>query len=280
LPYEGEFSSCPKDELWQCWFYEFARELPDYHKRVKAWRTSKGAQTDSKLTELLLFGAVFLFMDEWPETPYLKIPAKKRGEYPKQPRPRNRLYPLGFEFLRSVGNQQALSATHLLKQLESSNGCLAPSLLTELKTFLAAVEKNPAGLISMLGEGRNKYGWPIVQHRRSPAMVLLSVPWSLCSTELADAFLDFVNKYRPKGGDFAPVETRGRGQENRLLEDLKALEAYRHCPGHSFEKQTVFATKRNWKRAMARVEKILSKFPWENPRVIRGEDPSHKDNDF
>jgi hypothetical protein len=269
LPYEGEFSKCKKDELTQCWFYEFAREIPEYCQGIKDWRAqgkSFNGPFAAKLMQLSILGAHFPNMRQWPGTPYTEIPKSDRRNYLKPLPLRSRLYPIAFDFFKAVERQQTKTAARLLKELNDSGGYLNPNLLTELTTLLGNIEENPARLMSVLEKGSEIRGWPIVQLGNSAATVLMSIPWSMSATELGDAFVDFVNKNRP----VAARERRGRGTQDLFFEDLKALDAHRQCRNANspFENQTVFTTKPSWKKAMARVKAVLHAFPWRRPWVI------------
>src|ERR1035437_1206789 len=85
---EWDFSGCGKDELRDCYFYEFCRENQAVRKWVNNWREKPpGKKFDdwkpffnrlSGVKQHPFFGEMFTFSPEWPASPFLPIPAEER----------------------------------------------------------------------------------------------------------------------------------------------------------------------------------------------------------
>ena len=83
---EWDFSSCPKDDLFECWAYEFARETAVICKDVKALRKGVAPIFDNlvkalreRISRTPRLMAVFWYCPEFPDIPYLTIPRDERG---------------------------------------------------------------------------------------------------------------------------------------------------------------------------------------------------------
>jgi hypothetical protein len=260
LVYDGEFRGLKDlslEECKQCWFYEFARERPDYRAGITAWRRQKEVRLFlAQLQELAIFGARFPQMKEWPDVPFLEIGHRKlKSRIPKEAA---KLLPWP---------NSSPDAAELLKLLDDQKGHLIPQGLEQLKNCLAILAFNQ----EQVNQGIELCGWPIVQLGVSPALVTLSIPWGRSDTELKDSFAVLVKYLRRSlaerfGKDFLPEETRGRNRKDRILEDLKALEGFRKSgQGTRFADQRVFAQKRQLAKAVLRVKEILRNFPRSNP---------------
>jgi hypothetical protein len=70
---EYQFEACPKEELFDCWLYEFAREvdwLPDFVATQNARKLEESAHDDTFYS--------FLLFPKWPSEPYLSISKEER----------------------------------------------------------------------------------------------------------------------------------------------------------------------------------------------------------
>jgi hypothetical protein len=103
---EWDFSKCPKEELEECWWYEFKRELPHAHQVITKWRQICKKQTFDEFLKLAhmthghLYGFyeylrlamlispesehLYAFCSEWPKHPFLSIPDAERSRRLKQ----------------------------------------------------------------------------------------------------------------------------------------------------------------------------------------------------
>jgi hypothetical protein len=262
--YEGEFRrlrALSLEECKQCWFYEFARERPDYREGIAVWRRQKEGESPflPKLQELTIFGARFPHKKEWPTVPYLKIGARKlKSRIPKEAA---KLFPWPMPCPDPAG---------LLKMLDDQHGQLTSEQFEQLKGCLAILAFNQ----EQVNQGIELCGWPIVQLGVSPALITLSIPWGQSDAALQNSFAVLIKYLRRSlaerfGNGFRPRQTRGRNLKDRILEDLKALEAFRQSQaGLRFEAQTVFAQQRQLKKALERVQEILRNFPRSNPWVL------------
>jgi hypothetical protein len=90
-PKEWDFSNCPKEELEECWWYEFKRQLPHERQIIINWRQTCVEQTFDgffKLHRMMLMppapGHVYALCPEWPKYPFLSIPSDERARRLKQ----------------------------------------------------------------------------------------------------------------------------------------------------------------------------------------------------
>jgi hypothetical protein len=73
------FDDCPKNELFACWHYEYLRDCPSVIDRVLEWRRDHKDYLDLTHTrEYYLRDPYELFIPQWPQDPYLKIPLELR----------------------------------------------------------------------------------------------------------------------------------------------------------------------------------------------------------
>jgi hypothetical protein len=80
-PEEWDFSTCPKDQLEACFFYEFARECPEAVRAARALREHlKEIGADTGTDHRFAVTVVDIFKDcpEFPHTPFLSIPTAER----------------------------------------------------------------------------------------------------------------------------------------------------------------------------------------------------------
>jgi hypothetical protein len=119
--------------------------------------------------------------------------------------------------------------------------------------------------VRQLSDGLRSFGWPILRREaaRKADLTLFAIPWGLSNTELKEAFGAFLEEYRPKEEAFTPKETRGKSMPDRILEDLKALEAYRlQNQGHDLDFRGLIAEKRAQQKALKRAQEVINGFPW------------------
>jgi hypothetical protein len=83
--FEWDFSTCPKWELVECWRYEFKRESPIVRQIVVDWRNVCDLPSFDaflNLAQAMLMpperGHLYALCPEWPNLPYLSIPASER----------------------------------------------------------------------------------------------------------------------------------------------------------------------------------------------------------
>ena len=81
-----DFSTCPDEELADCWFYEFKSESTYARQEILAWRQTCNAKTFDEFLWLARgtltwakYGRQFYALcPEWPDAPYLSIPPAER----------------------------------------------------------------------------------------------------------------------------------------------------------------------------------------------------------
>jgi hypothetical protein len=86
-----DFSTCPKQELEQCWWYEFKSEILHERRVITDWRQICVEQTFDgffRLHRMMLMppapGHVYALCPEWPKDPFLSIPSNERARRLKQ----------------------------------------------------------------------------------------------------------------------------------------------------------------------------------------------------
>jgi len=93
---EWDFGQCPKEELHDCWMYEFMRECPHILESVRTWRAAHpgkrfddwlpiAGQASRKDRPEAGGWEAFPFYPEWPRQPYLSIPQAERERWRDRP---------------------------------------------------------------------------------------------------------------------------------------------------------------------------------------------------
>ena len=103
------FVECPADELGPCYFYEYSRESkslrevcaksrpavpPDAANGFDYYLSSPWSKAHGEL--ITDPARVFMLWPEWPDKPYLQIPAEERRRASDQPSPEGSVAPAGL----------------------------------------------------------------------------------------------------------------------------------------------------------------------------------------
>jgi hypothetical protein len=205
---EWDFSTCPNDELFECWFYEFTRQIPAVRAAVLKWR-GKSATYEGLIArsggqyKALLFAATFHYQPEWPLKPYLSISASERQ------RRRRLLFPDSNQ--RAMG--LSLNPSVALYNLTESYGLC--QLTNQFRKSISAHGRPFAYRDGMDDEP------PMGE------LALLEINWNSSDKQLLAAFREWLKIHRPKGTPVCPVLEGGKSYPKQERADLKALGAYR-----------------------------------------------------
>jgi hypothetical protein len=79
-PLDWWFNDCPREELIECWNYEYARECPAEIKKALEWRENAAhpATFDELVNRTPKTCQVVALYPEWPRHPYLSIAPEER----------------------------------------------------------------------------------------------------------------------------------------------------------------------------------------------------------
>jgi hypothetical protein len=251
--WEWDFSECKNAELRDCYFYEWMREFPTVRRKVDFWRkASKGSKFDdwervySRLDDQgrppVFPYELFNFCPEWPEEPYLSIPAKVRISR------RKRLHqPLPFNH-KSRGLEPVNIAFFIRDQIE--------------KRFEPSINSLERGVVRTDG-----------YHE----VVGFKIEWRHKISTILNCFENWLRDFSPE--DIKPWELRGNGSTSgQMKKESKALGAWRltdkehfglnlaqaqrftikHKDGKEYE--PIFATKESWSRAVKLIKDTKKKF--------------------
>jgi hypothetical protein len=180
---EWNFADCPKDEIEQCWLYEFSREI-DWLKAAVAKRrapitTKCGAKvqvdTLTRFARETLYA--FLLMPQWPAQPYLSVPQKERCMW--------------IEWTCLETEQEFLASS-----------LVPPDVPEGIGEQLAACLQNVGGL---------RLRRPRVRSENNLLeLALVRIDWKLPDSHLIRAFEAFVKEFRPLVPDSLPVRHTGK----------------------------------------------------------------------
>jgi hypothetical protein len=197
-PEDWDFSSCPKDELVICNYYEYAREteklrpeairnshLHDKHANREAARMSLFEAPEKRFK--LQFDRLFI---EFPSLPYLSIPKKLRR------------------------------ARH--SELQNHFGAVIAT--NPIEAILAADSDSPFEALLKMLVG--------ISFTKSHTAHLIVIDWSENEAAIGKAFTNLLARLRP--GKVKPgkqIERRGRSSSEEQLIDLMALRLLKHFKG-------------------------------------------------
>lgn len=207
---EWDFSTCPPEELYECYCYEYARESKEFREDIERFRKSAGAaktfdalfefaselRMDRK-TEILPQNThracIFNFSPEFPDRPFLSIEGKER---------RRRVILVNERFRGG--------------------------------DWMGALMKfQPIPWDNVFHWGREE----LERRRKNPhrKIAAFDMDWTLSEPELEQLFCAWVRKERKRDGS-APRESRGAGGSRRQYETwLKQLSVLRLCSGMRWE---------------------------------------------
>ncbi len=213
------FVDCPADELAPCYFYEYSRESKSLREMCANDRPGIPAGVSNGFDyylstpwstaheELMTDPArTFMLWPEWPDKPYLQIPAEER---------RRRL---------RWSAKDDPKIAHLKKLSFFAMTQLSPEGLRPVSRA-GATGPSGEGWSEALAVSREKLGWPVHQVNASMWETVFRIDWKAFSdAQLVDMFKAWLDKYRPTPSN---VLTENPSVTNRFETHLKQLGALR-----------------------------------------------------
>jgi hypothetical protein len=229
---EWAFLDCPKDEIADCWLYEFSRELgwlKDLVERRRGRVTLKTGHQVSLAETLTGFarqsGYSFLVRPDWPAQPYLAAQPKERKKWNAWTR---------------LQTQQELLANHLM-----------------------AFEV-PAGIEQELAYSLRDLGRPRVRSKDNfVELALIRINWAMPDSLLKQAWNSYIKEFRPKILPNRPLSGK-TSLDSKWLRQLEKLGRYRLVRANNDSVALARATGHlktgkadPWYRAVKTVEELL-----------------------
>jgi hypothetical protein len=228
---EWNFAACPQDEIWDCWHYEFAREvgwLKDIvHRRRGPITLKTGHQTHIDTLTAFAHNTrySFLIRSDWPAQPYLSAPPEER--------------------------QKWIAWTRLETDQEHSAKSLVP-------------KEVPKGIEMELSESlRDRKRARVRSEDNRLELALLRIDWARSDSELHQAWDSYLKEFRPIShpnvlhtGRTSPDSTRHRQLEKlgrfRLVRANNDSVALARATGH-----LVTGNANPWYEARQKVKELL-----------------------
>jgi hypothetical protein len=193
---EWDFSSCPRSEIFTCWFYEYARESELLKERVLQWRSKALGNTIEDFLQLTggkpdsrfhpFHAATYPYLPSWPLAPYLAAQQKDR---------------------------------------EAWHRSLFPTPEKEALAYLLEAHFWTRDLNENLMEAKERTGRYALRYGHLE-LVILQIDWYRPDSELVEMFSAFVESRRP--GDITPFDDRGQNDPVRKkANELRYLSARR-----------------------------------------------------
>jgi hypothetical protein len=232
---EWNFERCPKEEIEQCWLYEFSREV-DWLKAAVAKRrapiTTKFGAT-ARIDTLTRFARhtlyAFLLMPQWPAVPYLSVPEEERR--------------MRIEWTRLQTDQEFLASS------------LVPTHVPD------GIEKELADCYRLFRYLRH----PRVRSEDNLSeLALIRIDWTRPDSELVQAFEAYIKEFRPLvPGSLAVRYTGKRTPDSKMLQQLVQLGRFRllRANGNKFKRVEetghLAGSPDSWYRARKAVEALI-----------------------
>ena len=250
------FVDCPADELAPCYFYEYSRESETLREACAGTRpevppgVANGFDYYLSSSWVLEHGElvsdparVFMLWPEWPDKPYLRIPAaerQRRLSYREGNDPRDaHLKKLAF-FGIARANPGGLHPV-------SPVGSTEPS-----------VEAWSEALISSQG----RLGWPACEINPSMWEVVFRIDWKACSdAQLIEMFKAWLQKYRPATSSAAIENKNVTNRFEAHLKELGALRVLRNFKDAAIPNDIgLYQTKGDWAKAKLVAQGVIEWF--------------------
>jgi hypothetical protein len=250
------FVDCPADELGPCYFYEFSRESkslreacaanrPDVPPNVadgfayylnSPWSSAQGALISDP-------ARLFMLWPEWPDKPYLQIPAEERQKRLRWSADDNpkvvHLKKLSF-FALTQTNPEGLRPV-------SPAGATAPSGGTWSEA---------------LAFSQGKLGWPV--HQINPSMweTVFRIDWKAFSdSQLLDMFKAWLSQYRPVASSGLTENPTVTNRFETHLKQLGALRVLRNFKETEIPPEiALYKDKSEWARAKLVAQGVIEWF--------------------
>jgi len=236
---EWNFADCPPDEIYDCWLYEFAREV-GWLKAAVARRkgpitTKYGAtvQVDTLPGLARETFYTFLLMPQWPEKPYLSVSMAERDRAHLRTKGRP------SEFHQDI-RADSLVPVEVPKGIEAD---------------LAACLQNAGGASLRRPRIRSK--------SNRMELALLQIDWALPDSVLKAAFEAYIKKFRPLCPNSVIRRTGKSDPDSMRLRQLEQLGRFRllRANGQNVERARktgyLSASHHCWYRAQRAVTVLL-----------------------
>lgn len=179
---EVDFSGCPPDEIYECWEYEFAREI-DWLRQIvdrrRSFRTH-GHQVDTLTPFARASWYSFLLRPDWPRRPYLSATPKER--------------------------LKARRWTRLVTEQEQLARFLLPDREPNLERLAASIKSGRRPMIR--------------SESQRLELALVRIDWIFTDTFLVDAFKCWLKEFRPIAPVTHNARTTANAIRKKELEDL------------------------------------------------------------
>jgi hypothetical protein len=258
---------CPKDEVYDCWLYEFSREV-DWLKaavaRLRAQIATKHGKTVntlSRLAEETFY--TFLLMPQWPAKPYLSVSEEERHKWI--------MWTRRSELVGWTSRSELSQAAALLVDTPILLKSPLPSEIEDkiLADYLVPREV-PKGIEAQLAACLQNVGGPSLRRPRVRSknnlmeLALLLIDWGLPDSLLIRAFESYIKEFRPLVPNSLRIRHTGKSDPDSMrLRQLDQLGRFRlwRANGQNVEsaRQTGYlsASHHCWYRAQRAVTALL-----------------------
>jgi hypothetical protein len=238
---EWNFKNCPDEEVRDCFYYEFHREIPEVREWITKWRNDTEGTDFEALESSLTFDRMaelgnrldlpdvswFPIYPEWPEKPFLSIPDKERRAR------RHRLDPE--------------PASRLSWRLYPSTEATRRGLPIDWERIADAFE--------------NSGMWPVAAVEENAWIAPFKIDWEHSDKQLSEAFDSWLKTCRPDTIKQRKSKTGGGSELREMRADLKALGAFRQRAQRTFEdvqSQSQYSDQSAWLKAARKAEAIIA----------------------
>jgi hypothetical protein len=228
---EWNFADCPPDEIYDCWLYEFAREIGwlkgivELRRKPTTLRNGQEVQVDTLTPFARETFYSFLLRPDWPAQPYLSASPEERHKW--------------------------IRWTRLQTEQEIDAQFLIPNLVPK------TVHEQLADSLENLGRAR------IRTEDNRLELALLRIDWAMPDSLLARAFESYLREFRPINPDFPIHHTGKRDPDSTRLRQLEKLGRFRvlRANGQSIKRAMetgyLAGSHDSWYRARRAVETLL-----------------------
>jgi hypothetical protein len=229
---EWNFADCPPDEIYDCWLYEFAREIDWLRNIVELRRmpitlgNGKQVQVDTLTAFARNTFYSFLLRPDWPARPYLSASPEERHKWIRWTR---------------LETEQEIHAQFLI-----------PNIVPK------TVHEQLADSLQNLGRAR------IRSEDNRLELALLRIDWAMPDSLLVRAFESYLREFRPMNPDFPTPHTGKRDPDSTRLRQLEKLGRFRvlRANGQSLQRARetgyLAGSHDSWYRALRAVEALLN----------------------
>ena len=234
---EWNFKNCPHEELQDCFYYEFYREVSEVKEWITKWRNGAKGTDFEALESSLTFDRMgelgsrldlpdvgwFPIYPEWPEKPFLSITDKerraRRHHLDPEPasRPSWRLYPSTEATRRGL----------------------------------------PIGWERIVDAFENSGMWPVAAVEENAWIAPFKIDWEHSDKQLSEAFDSWLKTYRPHTIEQRKSKTGGGSDLREMRTNLKALGAFRQHESQS-QLESQYKDQSGWLKAARKAEAIIA----------------------